>query len=207
MCDILIKEGSNVTCLDNFSTGMKINISHLNGKDRFHLIEGEVEDLNYSKKFDYILHFASRPSPEEYQKSPIETLKVNSLDTIRLLEYAKEHHSVFMFSSSSEIYGDAEIVPTPESSWGRVNPVGARSSYQESKRFAETACIAYNRFYKVDVRIPRGFLTLMAKGLDQTDYMVESCHGLLCKTLTDTDITVHGNGKQTRSFCYVSDYM
>src|SRR5918996_1718857 len=204
MCDILIKEGSNVTCLDNFSTGMKINISNLNGKDRFHLIEGEVEDLDFSKKFDYILHFASRPSPEEYQKSPIETLKVNSLDTIRLLEYAKEHHSVFMFSSSSEIYGDAEIVPTPESSWGRVNPVGARSSYQESKRFAETACVAYNRFYNVDVRIPRIFNTY-GERLRPDGLYGRVLPRFIMQALTGTDITVHGNGKQTRSFCYVSD--
>ena len=133
MCDILIKEGSDVTCLDNFSTGMKINISHLIGKDRFHLIEGGIEDLNYSKRFDYILHFASRPSPEEYQKNPIETLKVNSLDTIRFLEYAKEYHFVFMFSSSSEVYGDAEIEPMPESSWGRVNPVGAGQVIRKAK--------------------------------------------------------------------------
>jgi UDP-glucuronate decarboxylase len=204
MCDILIKEGSNVTCLDNFSTGLKINISHLNGKDRFHLIEGGIEDLNYSERFEYILHFASRPSPEEYQKNPVETLKVNSLDTIRLLEYAKEHHSVFMFSSSSEVYGDAEIVPTPESSWGRVNPVGVRSSYQESKRFAETACVAYNRFYNVDVRIPRIFNTY-GERLRPDGLYGRVLPRFIMQALTDSDITVHGNGGQTRSFCYVTD--
>jgi UDP-glucuronate decarboxylase len=204
MCDILIKEGSNVTCLDNFSTGLKINISHLNGKDRFHLIEGGIEDLNYSERFEYILHFASRPSPEEYQKNPVETLKVNSLDTIRLLEYAKEHHSVFMFSSSSEVYGDAEIVPTPESSWGRVNPVGVRSSYQESKRFAETACVAYNRFYNVDVRIPRIFNTY-GERLRPDGLYGRVLPRFIMQALTDNDITVHGNGEQTRSFCYVTD--
>jgi UDP-glucuronate decarboxylase len=204
MCDILIKEGSNVTCLDNFSTGLKINISHLNGKDRFHLIEGGIEDLNYSERFEYILHFASRPSPEEYQKNPVETLKVNSLDTIRLLEYAKEHHSVFMFSSSSEVYGDAEIVPTPESSWGRVNPVGFRSSYQESKRFAETACVAYNRFYNVDVRIPRIFNTY-GERLRPDGLYGRVLPRFIMQALTDNDITVHGNGEQTRSFCYVTD--
>jgi UDP-glucuronate decarboxylase len=204
MCEILIKEGSDVTCLDNFSTGLKINISHLIGEDSFHLIEGGIEDFNYSEKFDYVLHFASRPSPEEYQKNPIETLKVNSLDTIRLLEYAKEHHSVFMFSSSSEIYGDAEIVPTSESSWGRVNPVGIRSSYQESKRFAETACVAYNRFYNVDVRIPRIFNTY-GERLRPDGLYGRVLPRFIMQALTDSDITVHGKGNQTRSFCYVSD--
>ena len=204
MCDILINEGSDVTCLDNFSTGLKINISHLNGKDRFHLIEGGIEDLNYSERFEYILHFASRPSPEEYQKNPVETLKVNSLDTIRLLEYAKEHHSVFMLSSSSEVYGDAEIVPTPESSWGRVNPVGFRSSYQESKRFAETACVAYNRFYNVDVRIPRIFNTY-GERLRPDGLYGRVLPRFIMQALTDNDISVHGNGEQTRSFCYVTD--
>jgi UDP-glucuronate decarboxylase len=204
MCDILIREGSDVTCLDNFSTGLKINISHLNGKDRFHLIKGGIDDLNYSERFEYILHFASRPSPEEYQKNPVETLKVNSLDTIRLLEYAKEHHSVFMLSSSSEVYGDAEIVPTPESSWGRVNPVGVRSSYQESKRFAETACVAYNRFYNVDVRIPRIFNTY-GERLRPDGLYGRVLPRFIMQALTDSDITVHGEGKQTRSFCYVLD--
>lgn len=204
MCDILIREGSDVTCLDNFSTGLKVNISHLNGKDRFHLIEGGIEDLNYSERFGYILHFASRPSPEEYQKNPVETLKVNSLDTIRLLEYAKEHHSVFMLASSSEVYGDAEIVPTPESSWGRVNPVGVRSSYQESKRFAETACVAYNRFYNVDVRIPRIFNTY-GERLRPDGLYGRVLPRFIMQALTDSDITVHGNGEQTRSFCYVTD--
>jgi UDP-glucuronate decarboxylase len=204
MCEILMKEGSDVTCLDNFSTGMKINTSHLDGRDGFRLVEGRIEDLRLSDKFDYILHLASRPSPEEYQKNPIETLKVNSLDTIRLLEYAKEHQSVFMFSSSSEVYGNAEIVPTPESSWGRVNPVGIRSSYQESKRFAETACVAYNRVYNVDVRIPRIFNTY-GERLRPDGLYGRVLPRFIMQALTDDVITVHGNGKQTRSFCYVLD--
>jgi UDP-glucuronate decarboxylase len=204
MCELLLNMGANVKCLDNYSTGMKTNISHLDGKKGFQAMEGSIEDLNPSEHFDIILHFASRPSPEEYQKYPIETLKVNSLDTVRLLDYAKNHKSLFMYASSSEIYGNADIIPTPESSWGRVNPVGIRSSYQESKRFAETACIAYNRFHNVDVRIPRIFNTY-GERLRPDGLYGRVVPRFIMQALTDKDLSVHGDGKQTRSFCYVSD--
>ena len=204
MCELLLSRGANVKCLDNYSTGMKTNISHLNGKKGFQAMEGSIENLNSSEQFDVILHFASRPSPEEYQKYPIETLKVNSLDTVRLLDYAKNHKSLFMYASSSEIYGNADIIPTPESSWGRVNPIGIRSSYQESKRFAETACIAYNRFHNVDVRIPRIFNTY-GERLRPDGLYGRVVPRFIMQALTDKDLTIHGDGKQTRSFCYVSD--
>src|SRR5438309_1602180 len=117
MCELLVDSGAEVTCLDNFSTGLKVNISHLERRKNFQLIESSIQDYHIENGFDHVIHFASRASPEEYQQNPIETLKVNSVDTIKLLEYASGHKSIFLFASSSEVYDNARIVHTPESYW------------------------------------------------------------------------------------------
>jgi nucleoside-diphosphate-sugar epimerase len=201
---LLLEYQAQVTCLDDYSTGLKSNISHLIGNNRFIVLEKSISNATLDQHFDYVLHFASRASPEEYTTHPVDTLSVNSVDTIRLLEYAKEHNSIFMYSSSSEIYGDATVVPTPETYYGNVNPVGVRSSYQESKRFAEAACIAYHNYYNLDVRIPRIF-NAYGERLRPDGLYGRVISRFIMQALTDNDITVHGNGKQTRSFCYISD--
>lgn len=201
---LLLEYQATVTCLDNYSTGLKSNVSHLMENNRFVVLEKSISNATLDQRFDYVLHFASRASPEEYTIHPIDTLGVNSLDTIKLLEYAKEHNSIFMYSSSSEIYGAAAVVPTPETYNGNVNPIGIRSSYQESKRFAETACIAYHNYYNLDVRIPRIF-NAYGERLRPDGRYGRVISRFIMQALTDNDITVHGNGNQTRSFCYVSD--
>jgi UDP-glucuronate decarboxylase len=140
----------------------------------------------------------------DYQKHPVDTLKVNSQGTLKLLEYAKDHKSIFLFASSSEIYGNSQMIPTPEDYYGNVNPIGIRACYQESKRFAETACIAYKNNYKVDVRIARIFNTY-GERLRPDGIYGRVITRFIAQALTDKGITIHGDGNQTRSFCYVSD--
>jgi UDP-glucuronate decarboxylase len=205
ICERLLRENAEeVTCLDDLSTGLRKNVSHLIKDERFVLLEQSISDAILDRHFDYVLHFASRASPEEYTLHPVDTLRVNSVDTIKLLDYVKEHKSIFMYTSSSEIYGDANVVPTPESYNGNVNPIGARSSYQESKRFAEASCIAYHSYFNVDVRIPRIFNTY-GERLRPDGLYGRVISRFIMQALMDEDITVHGNGRQTRSFCYVAD--
>lgn len=204
ICESLLNDGAHITCLDNYSTGLKSNIAHLICHQRFAILEGNIEEMSLDDHFDFVLHFASRASPEEYQRHPVETLKVNAVDTIRLLEYAKKHGSTLMYASSSEIYGNAQVLPTPETYNGNVNPIGAKSSYQESKRFAESVCMAYNQYHNVDVRIPRIFNTY-GERLRPDGLYGRVISRFIMQALTDKEITVHGDGKQTRSFCYISD--
>ena len=206
ICESLLDAGAQVTSIDNYSTGLKFNISNLVDNERFVFLEGSIEDvsLDNNDPFDYILHFASRASPEDYQTHPVETIKVNSIDTIRLLEYARKHKCTFMFSSSSEVYGNPMLVPTPETYHGNVDPMGDKSSYQESKRFGEAACKAYNNYYNVDIRIPRIFNTY-GERLRPDGLYGRVISRFIMQALTDMNITVHGNGKQTRAFCYISD--
>lgn len=204
VCEGLLQMGAEVTCLDSLATGLKQNIDHLLRSKKFMFRDGTVENASFDSKFDYIVHLASRASPEEYQEHPVETLRVNSVGTLNMLELARKHDAVFMFSSSSEVYGDAGIVPTPESYWGNVNPVGVRSSYDESKRFSEAACMAYFRKHGLDVRIPRIFNTY-GERLRPDGLYGRALPRFVMQALQGHDITVYGNGKQTRSFCYASD--
>lgn len=204
VCEALLQTGAEVTCLDTLATGLKQNVDHLLRSEKFRFLEGNVENFNFNEKFDYIAHLASRASPEEYQEHPVETLRVNSVGTLNMLELARKHDAAFMFSSSSEVYGDSTVVPTPESYWGNVNPVGIRSSYDEGKRFSEAACMAYLRKYGLDVRVPRIFNTY-GERLRPDGLYGRALPRFVMQALQNRDITVYGDGQQTRSFCYASD--
>ena len=158
--DVLIRLDAEVTSLDNLSTGVLTNIDHLTESSRFRLIQSDVESYRPdSEKYDLILHLASRPSPEDYQTYPVETMTANSIGTLNMLELSRRHDSVLLYTSTSEVYGDPEIIPTPETYWGMVNPVGTRSPYDESKRFGEALCKVYEAQHGLDIRIARIFNT------------------------------------------------
>lgn len=204
MCEALIGLGAKVTCLDNLSTGKSENIDHLLKLDRFRFIQDRVETFETKDDFDYILHFASRASPEEYQLHPIETLLSNSVGSHRMLELARNLDATILFSSTSEVYGDAKIIPTPETYWGNVNPIGVRSCYDEGKRFSEALFSAYHRKYDLDTRILRIFNTYGPRLRGEGVYGRVVSRFIL-NSLVGEDLPVHGDGSQTRSFCYVSD--
>ena len=208
LSDVLVKLDASLVCVDNLSSGSFDNISHLEGLRNFKFIKANVEELEaaHGKKCKYILHLASRASPDDYQANPIETLKVNSIGTLKALEMARKHDSTFLFTSTSEIYGDAEVVPTPESYWGNVNPIGPRSPYDESKRFSEALCKAYERKQGLDVRIVRIFNT-QGPRLKPEGLYGRAVSRFITQAIEGRDITVYGDGSQTRSFCYVTDMM
>ena len=205
LCDLFVAEGASVTCLDDMSTGILGNISHLRGQPRFKFIRANVaSQSSQDLKCDLILHLASHPSPEEYGQHPVESLAANSQGTLNMLEIARANDATLLFTSSSEVYGDAQIVPTPESYWGNANPIGPRSCYDEGKRFGEALCMAYFRQYGVDVRLVRIFNSygprLRADGL-----YARALSRFIMQALSNSDLTVYGNGLQTRSFSYVTD--
>jgi UDP-glucuronate decarboxylase len=204
MCDALHKLGAEVACLDNLSTGKLENVNHLIGEKNFEFLKQDVVELKTNKKFDYILHLASRASPEEYQQHPNETLLANSVGSLNLLELARQCDATIFYASSSEVYGDAKVVPTPESYWGYVNPIGARSCYDEGKRFGEALFMAYRREYGLDVRIARIFNTYGPRLREDGAY-ARALSRFIAQALANREITVYGDGSQTRSFSYVSD--
>ncbi len=157
LCDVLIGFGSEVTVVDDLSTGRMKNIDHLTGNSKFKLIKSDVCRFKTEDKFEVILHMAGHASPDEYQQHPIETLQTSALGTENMAELARKNDALLLFASTSEVYGDAEVVPTPESYWGKVNPIGPRSCYDEGKRFAEALLMAYSKQYGLDVRVPRIF--------------------------------------------------
>jgi UDP-glucuronate decarboxylase len=132
--ETLLALDTKVYCLDNFSTGVRRNIESLKNNKNFRLIEGDVENFETDESFDFVFHFASRPAPDDYVLHPVETLKANSIGTLKMLELSKKSNATFVYASSSEVYGDAEVIPTPEDYWGKVNPIGVRSCYDEGKR-------------------------------------------------------------------------
>jgi len=204
MCDVLYGIGAEVICLDDLSTGKIKNVDHLIGEKNFEFLEQDVVKLKTNEKFDYILHLASRASPEEYQLHPIETLLANSIGNLNVLELARRSDARVLYTSSSEVYGDTKVVPTPEDYWGNVNPVGMRSCYDEGKRFGEALFMAYYREHGLDVRIARIFNTFGPR-LRADGAYARALSRFIVQALTNHDITVYGDGKQTRSFCYVSD--
>ena len=203
LCDRLIKEGLRVICIDNLLTGNIENISHLFGREDFQFLKHDVTNYIYVPgRIDYILHFASPASPIDYLKFPIQTLKVGSLGTHKVLGLAKEKKARFLLASTSEVYGDPTIHPQNEDYWGNVNPIGPRGVYDEAKRFAEAITMAYNRFHGVDTRIARIFNTFGPRmRLDDG----RALPAFVGQALRGDDISVFGDGSQTRSFCYVSD--
>ncbi|HEB71263.1 MAG TPA: NAD-dependent epimerase/dehydratase family protein, partial [Nitrospirae bacterium] len=203
LADELLGDGMEIVCVDNFITGSKSNIEHINSSN-FSFVEKDVSKglSGISGPFDYVLHFASPASPIDYMKYPVETLLVGSAGTHAALELAKDNNAVFMMASTSEVYGDPEEHPQKESYWGLVNSIGPRSCYDEAKRYAEAATMAYHRAYGLDVRILRIFNTYGPRMRTDDGRAVTS---FICQAQVGDDITIFGDGSQTRSFCYVSD--
>jgi len=199
----LIAKGWDVVCLDNLITGSRSNVAHLASNHRFTFIDQDVsEPFDVAGAVDAVLNFASPASPPDYLKHPIETMKVGSFGTYYALELARAKKARFLQASTSECYGDPEISPQTESYWGRVNPVGPRSVYDEAKRFGEALTMAYHRRHGVDTRIVRIFNTYGPR-MRLNDG--RALPNFLYQALAGQPITVYGDGKQTRSFCYVSD--
>ena len=202
LCDALLADGHSVICLDNLLTGRRSNLTHLSNESRFELVEHDISNPFDAGKVDYVFHFASAASPEDYMRHGIATLKAGSYGTINALDVAHKYQAGFFLASTSECYGDPERHPQHESYWGNVNPVGARSVYDEAKRFAEAATMAYYRYHQVNTRIVRIFNTYGPR-LQLNDGRVIS--NFMKQALRGEDLTVYGDGTQTRSFCYVSD--
>ena len=205
LCEVLTSQKARVICLDNLSSGLKANIEHLLQNDNFRFMERDITEPLYIKdRVDLVLHLASRASPFEFEKFPLEILKANTLGTLNALEIAKEHKSVFLFASTSETYGNPAVVPTPESYYGHVNSIGIRGCYNESKRCGETYVMAYRKQYGMDVRIARIFNTYGPRIRSDGIYG-RAIPRFISQALRNEPITVFGSGKQTRSFCYITD--
>ena len=203
LCDRLIAENHSVICIDNLITGDTANISHLFGNPRFRFVQYDVTNFLFVEgQVDYIFHFASPASPIDYLKFPIQTLKVGSLGTHKALGLAKAKGARFFLASTSETYGDPLVHPQPESYWGNVNPVGPRGVYDEAKRFAEAMTMAYHRYHKLETRIVRIFNTYGERMRIEDGRAIPA---FMAQALRNEDVTVFGDGSQTRSVCYVSD--
>ena len=202
LADGLLADGWNVVVVDNLLTGRPANLAHLSREPRFEFIEKDICQPFDVGKVEYVFHFASPASPEDYHAHGIETLQVGSIGTFRALEIARKYGAKYLVSSTSECYGDPLEHPQKETYWGHVNPVGLRSVYDEAKRFTEAATVAYRRYHNVDVRIARIFNTYGPRMQIRDGRVVPN---FMRQALTGQDLTVYGNGSQTRSFCYVSD--
>jgi dTDP-glucose 4,6-dehydratase len=202
LCDALLADGNDVVCVDNLLTGSLRNIAHLKNEPRFEFVERDVNEPYDVGRMDYVFHFASPASPVDYMEHGIETLKVGSLGSFHSLDLARKYGAKYMVASTSECYGDPLEHPQKETYWGNVNSIGPRSVYDESKRFAEAATMAYHRYHKVDTRILRIFNTYGPR-LQLNDGRVIS--NFMKQALRSEPLTVYGDGTQTRSFCYVSD--
>ena len=203
LCDRLIAEGHHVICIDNLVTGSTDNIAHLFGNPNFQFVHHDVTNYIFVEgPVDYILHFASPASPIDYLKLPIQTLKVGSLGTHKALGLAKAKGARFLLASTSEVYGDPLVHPQPEEYWGNVNPIGMRGVYDEAKRFAEALTMAYHRYHGVETRIVRIFNTYGPRMRIDDGRAIPT---FLSQALAGEPITVFGEGKQTRSVCYVTD--
>jgi dTDP-glucose 4,6-dehydratase len=203
LCERFVAEGHDVICMDNLVTGSMENIAHLLGLANFRFVHYNVTEYIYVEgDLDYILHFASPASPIDYLKLPIQTLKVGSLGTHKALGLAKAKGARFLLASTSETYGDPAEHPQKETYWGNVNPIGTRGVYDEAKRFAEAMTMAYHRYHGVETRIVRIFNTY---GERMRIHDGRAIPAFMSQALRDEEITVFGDGSQTRSVCYVSD--
>jgi dTDP-glucose 4,6-dehydratase len=202
LCDALLADGHTVVCVDNLLTGRRSNLSHLAAEPRFEFVQRDISQPFEVGSVDYVFHFASAASPEDYMRHGVATLKAGSYGTFNALEVAARHQAGFLLASTSECYGDPEQHPQKETYWGNVNPVGPRSVYDEAKRFAEAATMAYYNYHRVNTRIVRIFNTYGPR-LQLNDGRVIS--NFMKQALRGEDLTVYGEGNQTRSFCYVSD--
>ncbi len=203
LADRFLADGHTVVGMDNFVTGTRANLAHLATEPRFSFVEHDVTRyIAVEGSLDGVLHFASPASPIDYLQLPIQTLKVGSLGTHNTLGVAKAKGARYFLASTSEVYGDPQVHPQPESYWGHVNPVGPRGVYDEAKRFAEAMTMAYHRYHGLDTRIVRIFNTY---GPRMRPYDGRVVSNFVVQALASQPITVYGDGGQTRSFCYVSD--
>ena len=205
ICDVLVEQQAKVICLDNLSSGLKSNISSMIDKDNFKFIQHDItQPIFFDEQIDMVMHLASRASPFEFEKYPIQILKANTLGIWVALGIAKKHDARFLYTSTSEVYGKAEEIPTSEEYRGNVNPVGPRSCYDEAKRCGESYVVAYRMQHDLDTRIARIFNTYGPR------MRAEGVYGRVIprfieQALSDKPITIFGDGSQTRSFCYVTD--
>lgn len=201
----LLERDHSVVVLDNFITGRKENVEEYLPNERFTLVDQDVtEQFAMENGVDAVLHLASPASPMDYLKYPIQTLKVGALGTMRMLDLAREKEATFLLASTSEVYGDPQVHPQNEEYWGHVNPIGPRSVYDESKRFAEAITMAYHRHYGTDTRIVRIFNTYGPKMRIDDGRVIPT---FIMQALEEEPLTIFGSGEQTRSFCYVSDLL
>jgi len=202
LCDFLLNKNFKIICVDNLITGNKKNIEHLSNNQNFKFINQDIsKHIAINENLDYILHLASPASPVDYQKIPIQTLKVGSLGTHNTLGLALVKKAKYLLASTSEVYGDPLVNPQPETYWGNVNPIGVRGCYDEAKRFSEALVMAYHRIHQVDTKIARIFNTYGPRMRKSDGRVVPN---FINQALKGKPMTVYG-GKQTRSFCYVSD--
>jgi len=203
LCDLLLAEGHSVICVDNFITSNVANIQHLMSRKSFELVNHDItKPLPIDGSIDYVLHLASPASPIDYQKLPLETLKVGSFGTLNALELAREKKARFLLASTSEVYGDPCQHPQKEEYWGNVNPIGVRSVYDEAKRFAEALTMAYHRQFGLDTRIVRIFNTYGPRMRENDGRVIPT---FIPQALAGKPLTVFGDGLQTRSLCFISD--
>jgi len=202
LCDALLAEGHSVVAVDNLLTGNATNLEHLRHEPRFELRRVDICEPFDCGKVDYVFHLASPASPVDYTIHGITTLRVGSVGTFNALEVARKYGAKFFLSSTSECYGDPEEHPQKESYWGHVNPIGPRSVYDEAKRFSEAATVAYRRYHKLETRIVRIFNTYGPRMQINDGRVVPN---FMKQALRGEELTVYGDGKQTRSFCYVAD--
>ena len=202
LCDLLIGKGHKVICIDNLVTGKTKNIEHIKSENFTYLKHDITKPVYFGDKIDYIFHLASPASPVDYLELPIQTLKVGALGTYNMLGLAKEHKARLLLASTSEVYGDPLVNPQPETYWGNVNPIGPRGVYDEAKRYAEAITMAYHTHHGIETRIARIFNTYGPRMRANDGRVVPN---FINQALKGEDITVYGDGKQTRSFCYVSD--
>jgi dTDP-glucose 4,6-dehydratase len=203
LCDELIARGDDVVGIDDLSSSTGVNLKALESEPRFTFLKGDIaEGIPVRGTVDAVLNFASPASPPRYLETPIQTLRTGSKGTDNALQFALENNARFIMASTSEVYGDPTISPQVESYWGNVNSIGERSCYDEAKRYAEALCMAYWREYQANIGIVRIFNTYGPR-LDPTDGRVVS--NFVCQALQGQNLTVYGDGSQTRSFCYVED--
>lgn len=203
LCDRLLHEGHRVICIDNLITGSESNLAHLRAHPNFQFIQHDVTNfISVDGPVDFVFHFASPASPIDYLKFPIQTLKVGSLGTHKALGLAKAKGARFLLASTSEVYGDPLVHPQSEEYWGNVNPIGPRGVYDEAKRFAEAMTMAYHRYHKLDTRIVRIFNTYGERMRIDDGRAIPT---FMAQALKNEEVTVFGDGSQTRSVCYVSD--
>ncbi len=202
LCEELLARGHRVICVDNFETGSLENIEHIRSEDFVYRQIDIIEPYFVDEPVDFVFHFASPASPIDYLRLPLHTLKVGSYGTHHTLGLAKQHRARFLTASTSEVYGDPQVHPQPESYWGHVNPIGPRGVYDEAKRYAEALTMAYHRQQGVDTAIVRIFNTFGPKMRPRDGRAIPT---FMRQALQDRPITVFGDGSQTRSFCYVDD--